>query len=92
MPFEERREILLSFKGVTYVAKASDDDDTVCETLVDLRDVMGLDYFANGGDRKSDNTPEMNICNQYGIEMLWNVGGGKIQSSSWLVNGKKENE
>jgi hypothetical protein len=22
--------------------------------------------------------------------MLWNVGGGKIQSSSWLINGGKE--
>lgn len=92
MPLNERKEILLSFKGVTYVAKASDGDDTVCETLVDLRDFMGLDYFANGGDRKLDNTPEMNICSQYGIEMLWNIGGGKIQSSSWLVNGKKKNE
>jgi hypothetical protein len=22
--------------------------------------------------------------------MLWGVGGGKIQSSSWLINGGKE--
>jgi hypothetical protein len=27
----------------------------------------------------------MNVCNQMGIEMLWGVGGGKIQSSSDMV-------
>jgi len=44
------------------------------------------DYCANGGDRKTDNTPEMDVCDALGIKMLWNVGGGKIQSSSTLVN------
>jgi len=92
MPWKERAEILESIKGVVSVVHATDDDGTVCDTLVDLKDILGLDYFANGGDRKSDNTPEMNICTQYGIEMLWNVGGGKIQSSSWLVDGSKKNE
>jgi hypothetical protein len=33
-----------------------------------------------------DNTPEMDVCEELGIEMLWSVGGGKIQSSSTLVN------
>jgi len=92
MPWKERAEILEAIKGVISVVKASDYDGTVCESLVDLRDFMGLDYFANGGDRKSNNTPEMNICQQYGIEMLWNVGGGKVQSSSWLVEGSKKDE
>jgi len=92
MPWKERAEILESIKGVISVIEASDYDDTVCDTLVDLRDIMRLDFFANGGDRKLDNTPEMNICNQYGIEMLWNVGGGKIQSSSCLVRGTKKDE
>ena len=90
MPWKERAEILESIKGVISVVEASDYDGTVCESLVDLRDFMGLDYFANGGDRKSNNTPEMNICQQYGIEMLWNIGGGKVQSSSWLVEGSKK--
>jgi len=43
------------------------------------------DYFANGGDRKTNNTPEMDVCEKEGIEMLWGVGGGKIQSSSDLI-------
>ena len=43
-------------------------------------------YFANGGDRKTDNTPEMDVCKELGVKLLWNVGGGKIQSSSDLVS------
>ena len=46
-------------------------------------------FFANGGDRTTDNVPEMNVCRDLDVTMLWNIGGGKIQSSSWLVNSKK---
>ena len=81
MPFEERAEILESIKGVGAVIKARDDDETVCESLKDLRPEM----FANGGDRKGDNVPEVALCKELGIELLWNVGGEKIQSSSELV-------
>ncbi len=42
--------------------------------------------FANGGDRKKTNTPEVDVCNQLGIELLWGVGGtSKTESSSDLV-------
>ena len=46
-------------------------------------------YFANGGDRGKDNVPEVNVCKKLDVVMLWGVGGGKIQSSSWLINGDK---
>ena len=42
-------------------------------------------YFANGGDRTSDNVPEMDVCRELDVTMLWGVGGGKIQSSSDLI-------
>lgn len=42
-------------------------------------------YFAKGGDRTAENTPEQEQCDWLGVEILWNVGGGKIQSSSDLV-------
>ena len=88
MPFEERKEILQSLQGVTDVIKAVDFDDTVCESLI----LLMPDYFANGGDRKNFNTPEMHTCSNCGIKMLWSVGGGKIQSSSDLVtNADKKN-
>ena len=81
MTWEERQEILYSLKGVADVLEAKDDDGSVCETLRKLNP----DIFANGGDRKYSNTPEVALCQELGIEMLWNVGGGKIQSSSELV-------
>ena len=46
-------------------------------------------YFANGGDRTKDNVPELNTCRELDVTMLWGIGGGKIQSSSWLIDGKK---
>jgi cytidyltransferase-like protein len=82
MPFKERCEILEGFDSITSTSYVADEDDTVCEALHRLKP----DYFANGGDRKTDNTPEMDICAKLGIELLWSVGGGKIQSSSTLVN------
>ncbi len=49
-------------------------------------------YFANGGDRKVDNVPEVEVCKDTGVEMLWGIGGGKIQSSSDLIkNAENEN-
>ena len=46
--------------------------------------------FVNGGDRTNSNTPEKKLCEELGIKMLWNVGGGKIQSSSDLVSSAQE--
>jgi cytidyltransferase-like protein len=86
MPFEERAEILNSIKGVVHVSSVDDSDGTVCEALTRLKP----DYFANGGDRKTNNTPEMSVCQASNIMMLWNIGGGKIQSSSDLVKNYEE--
>ncbi len=82
MPFEERCEILRGFACVHDTASVEDTDNTVCEALRRLKP----DYFANGGDRKTNNTPEMEVCNESRIELLWKMGGGKIQSSSELVS------
>ena len=45
-------------------------------------------YFANGGDRGKGNVPELGVCKDLNVVMLWGIGGGKIQSSSWLTGGK----
>ena len=83
MPWEERAEIIGNIKGVKIVTSVDDSDGTVCEALTRHRP----DAFANGGDRKKNNTPEMEVCDDLGIQMLWGVGGtDKPQSSSWLVN------
>ena len=87
MPWEERAEIMGNIKGVVMVTQVDDKDDTVCEALRRHKP----DAFANGGDRKTQNTPEMDVCEELGIQMMWAVGGNdKPQSSSWLVNNLKE--
>ena len=85
MPWEERAEILASIRGVLKVVTVDDSDGTVCEALRREKPT----FFANGGDRKTDNTPEMDVCSELGIGLLWEVGGGKIQSSSELVKNVK---
>jgi D-beta-D-heptose 7-phosphate kinase/D-beta-D-heptose 1-phosphate adenosyltransferase len=85
MSFEERAFILGNIKGVSVVTNVLDGDGTVCEALRRIRP----DYFANGGDRHLTNTPEMAVCEELEIKMLWNIGGGKIQSSSDLVDKAK---
>ena len=83
MPYDQRAEIIGNIKGVSVVTNVDDSDNTVCQALRQHRP----NAFANGGDRKKDNTPEMKVCDELGIQMLWGIGGkDKPQSSSWLVN------
>ena len=83
MPWEERAEIIGNIKGVSIVSNVDDSDGTVCNALRQHKPTS----FANGGDRKKNNTPEMDVCDELGIQMLWGIGGtDKPQSSSWLVN------
>lgn len=82
MPFDERCEILRGFSGVEETVCVDDSDGTVCEALEQLKPT----YFANGGDRGATNTPEIELCEKLGIKLLWYMGGGKVQSSSMLVD------
>jgi cytidyltransferase-like protein len=86
MDWEERAEIIRAIKGVKRVEHVDDSDNSVCEAIQRCRP----DAFANGGDRKGNNTPEVALCESLGIDLVWNVGGGKIQSSSDLVAASKE--
>ena len=82
MSWDERAEIIETYDFVERVVPARDEDKTVVESLKELKP----DIFANGGDRKNENTPEVKYCKENNIEMRWNVGGGKVQSSSTMVN------
>jgi hypothetical protein len=33
--------------------------------------------------------PEFELCEEIGCEVVFGVGGGKIQSSSWLIESSK---
>ncbi len=86
MPWEDRASILMAIKGVEMVIPVIDEDDTVCKTIMKFKP----DMFCNGGDRKVENTPELKVCNDLKIRVVFNVGGKKIQSSSELVKKAKK--
>ena len=82
MDFKARYEILDSIKGVIMVDSVNDSDGTVCEAIRRHKPT----YFANGGDRGRSNTPEQDVCEQLGVELLWGIGGEeKVESSSDLI-------
>ena len=87
MPIEERVAIIKGFGVVDTVIESIDQDLTVCKTLESIAEKENIKYFANGGDRKNiDQIPEASVCDNNNIEMIFNSGGGKIQSSSSLVS------
>jgi D-beta-D-heptose 7-phosphate kinase/D-beta-D-heptose 1-phosphate adenosyltransferase len=89
MPFEERMEVIANLKAVDRVVASIDKDETVIETLRSLFEDLSnkISIFANGGDRKSrEDVPEFTVCQQYGVGLLFGLGGEKTQASSNLVN------
>lgn len=85
MPWEERAEVLVHMKMVDRVINFDDSDNTAIDSI---RKVKGLFptaeiVFANGGDRTSDNIPEMSAKS---VEFVFGVGGdNKKNSSSWIL-------
>ena len=94
MPFTERKIIIENLSCVDQVISFEDDENgSAIGALEHVKKIYPEDtiLFANGGDRKKGNTPEGLVCTELGIELLWNIGGDKIQSSSTLVNNQKQN-
>jgi len=82
MPVEERKEVIAAIRGVDYVFECVDKDNTVCESLK----ILKPNIFAKGGDKTIENIPEVRVCEELNIKMVFGVGGSdKPQSSSWMV-------
>jgi len=87
IPEKERKEILEAIKWVDKVVLTSHQPHTKDMSVNKELKKIKPNIFANGGDRTADNIPEVAVCRQLGCKMMFNVGrGGKIQSSSWLLN------
>jgi cytidyltransferase-like protein len=94
MDWDERKEILDVMSCVDEVYSFNDDDDSACDLIRKVREQYKDSediklYFGNGGDRTDSNSPEVDYCNKNNIDLLWGVGGGKIQSSSDLLKKSK---
>ena len=84
----ERVFIVESLRLVDKCFLSIDKDRTVVESIKMIFNQFGKDHelaFANGGDQNNDTIPERPICEALGIELIDGLGG-KIQSSSWLLN------
>ena len=85
MPFEERAAIVQAMGCVDEVIAFDDSDGTAIDCLEQVKKLYPLDtiVFANGGDRTSENIPEMAV---EGVEFDFGVGGtNKKNSSSWIL-------
>ena len=88
MPENERLEIIKALRHADEVVLSIDHDRSVAKTLeLIAQKYDGEFYFAKGGDRNADNIPEEEklVCEKHNIKIINGVGGGKIQSSSWLI-------
>ena len=84
--------IVQAIEYVDEVMPAIDTDDTVCTTLAWIRSLYpdeGI-CFTKGGDRKANEIPEKDICEQLGIGIIDNLGE-KVTSSQTIIRSLYEN-
>ena len=89
MPWDERAAVVGNLKGVIDVLPFEDMTgnailgiQVACAKYPTPEHIVS---FLNGGDRTQHTTPEVSWCLQHGINCIFDVGGGKIQSSSWIL-------
>ena len=87
-PFDDRCEIVASIRGVTSAVGFDDERRHARCRLIKMvcRLSPGAKIaFGNGGDRTSTNVPEVEICQELGVDLVWGVGGSKVESSSGII-------
>ena len=87
MDWAERAEVLREFTNVDEVVSFNDKDGTALDLIMRVKQLYPelKIAFANGGGRNEKNTPEAGMCNAYGIDMVFNAGGGIVQSSTDIL-------
>lgn len=86
---KNRLRLMRALKGVDLVVLSIDNEPSVIKTLEMIATQHPGDelIFANGGDRNSTaDIPEAEVCKQYGIEMVFGVGGDTKADSSTRIN------
>jgi cytidyltransferase-like protein len=87
MPSSERTSIIQNLSVVDHCVLFDDDDNTAKEAIKNVRFMYPDAHivFANGGDRTSNNIPEMDT-DVKNISFVFGVGGeDKKNSSSWIL-------
>lgn len=87
MPIGERVAIIENLSMVNGCLLFDDTDGSAREAIRNVRRLYPNDriVFANGGDRTTDNIPEMDVIDS-NLEFAFGVGGAnKANSSSWIL-------
>lgn len=86
-----RLRLISALKHVDDAVLAIDQEPPVAETLR----IIAIEHpndeliFANGGDRSSPKVvpgPENDVCKEFGIKMVWGIGGTRKADSSTRIN------
>jgi cytidyltransferase-like protein len=88
-PLDDRLEIVRALRIVDEAVPAIDEDATVKQTLVSLREryPSASLTFANGGDRSATSViAEAELCEALGIGLQLGVGGTEKADSSSRIN------
>ena len=86
--WKERANIISHLDMVNIVIDWDDSDNSACKAIEKCFQLTNKIYFANGGDRAEDNTPELDAFeNDERVLFIWGVGGNnKMNSSSWILD------
>jgi len=94
---KEREAVLRAIRYIDDVVVTDHPENPNNMSVSSMLRKLKPDVFANGGDRneidaanpKSSLYEDINTCKELGIQMVFNVGGEKTQSSSELVKRAK---
>lgn len=88
LPINERMAVVDALEVVDYAFEFDDSDNSAIDAIKKVRESFPDSeiIFANGGDRTSDNIPEMSFADKK-LTFKFGVGGeDKKNSSSWILS------
>ena len=89
LPQQDRLRIVKALSIVDEACVAIDDDSSVKKTIefIALKNQQFNLIFANGGDRNEpSDIPEVDVCREHKIRLIFGVGGSTKRDSSTRIN------
>ncbi|MBF82538.1 MAG: glycerol-3-phosphate cytidylyltransferase [Actinobacteria bacterium] len=89
LPQQDRLRIVKALSIVDEACVAIDDDSSVKKTIesIALKNQQFNLMFANGGDRNQpSDIPEVDVCKEHKIQLIFGVGGSTKRDSSTRIN------
>tara|TARA_B100000287_G_C20642224_1_gene783899 strand:- start:433 stop:891 length:459 start_codon:yes stop_codon:yes gene_type:complete len=92
--WKERAEIIRHLNMVDAVISWDDSDNSACGAIQKCLEISEKVIFCNGGDRTSNDIPEiLGFDDDPRVEFKFGIGGDdKMNSSSWILHGYFERQ